>query len=161
MAAAGPLVWCDEAVVTDVVPAARATRSWVLRRQLRSGNSWSRVELALHRSGAARTRARAGLAACGALRAAAGAARWLAGLLGGDLARRAGGLRTLARGTGMLLGAAGYTVVEYRRPSAGPDGAPGQPQHGLQVRADGGQRQPGQGEVQAGGQDAGRELQGG
>ena len=36
------MVWCDEAVVTDVVPADRLTRGWVLRRARRMGCS-SRV----------------------------------------------------------------------------------------------------------------------
>ena len=31
-AAGYAMIWCDEAVVTDVVPVARLTREWVLRR---------------------------------------------------------------------------------------------------------------------------------
>ncbi|WP_345710254.1 glycosyltransferase family 2 protein, partial [Kineococcus glutinatus] len=57
------LVWCDEAVVTDVVPAHRATRGWVLRRALRSGNGWSRTAQALRAPGAARARTRVVLTA--------------------------------------------------------------------------------------------------
>ena len=43
----GLMVWCDEAVVTDVVPAHRSTREWVVRRALRSGNSWSLTSVRL------------------------------------------------------------------------------------------------------------------
>ena len=44
VARGGRMVWCDEAMVVDNVPAGRLTRDWVLRRALRSGNSASRVE---------------------------------------------------------------------------------------------------------------------
>ena len=47
----GELIWCDEAVVVDVVPAARVTRDWVLRRAFRSGSSWSATSLKLADSG--------------------------------------------------------------------------------------------------------------
>ena len=77
------LVWCDEAVVTDVVPASRATRSWVLRRALRSGNGWVRVALAMAPTAAARVRVRVGLTARGSLRAAGGGARMALGALVG------------------------------------------------------------------------------
>lgn len=42
------MVWCDEAVVVDVVPADRSTRAWVLHRARRSGNSaWCRGRSAM------------------------------------------------------------------------------------------------------------------
>ena len=48
LAASGaPMVWCNEAVVTDCVPVARMSRQWVLRRAFRSGNSAIRVDLVL------------------------------------------------------------------------------------------------------------------
>ncbi|MDG5711871.1 hypothetical protein N0Z45_19695, partial [Acinetobacter baumannii] len=43
------IVWCAEASVLEDVPADRATRSWVCRRALSSGNTAARVELALVR----------------------------------------------------------------------------------------------------------------
>jgi len=117
LTAAGlPLVWCDEAVVTDVVPAARATRDWVLRRALRSGNGWSRTSLVLAAGPAGRWRARARLSAAGALRVGAGAAALAAGLVVRRPALHARGARTLARGAGLVTGAWGWTYVEYRRP---------------------------------------------
>jgi len=112
------LVWCDEAVVTDVVPASRATRSWVLRRALRSGNGWVRVAVALAPSAVARGRVRAELTVRGGVRTVGGGARLALGALVGRADLRARGLRTAARGTGMLLGACGWTYVEYRRPRA-------------------------------------------
>ncbi|WP_432511981.1 glycosyltransferase family 2 protein [Kineococcus sp. SYSU DK001] len=108
------ILWCDEALVTDVVPAARATRDWVLRRALRSGNGWSRTSLELRPGLAARVR----LSAAGAVRAGAGAGALLAGALVRRRPWRARGARTLARGLGMVGGAWGWTYVEYARPAA-------------------------------------------
>jgi succinoglycan biosynthesis protein ExoM len=117
-AEAGPLVWCDEAVVTDVVPDHRSSRSWVLRRQLRSGNSWSRTALMLAPSAGDRLRLRLGLTVMGAARVAVGAARWMIGVPTASRVHRARGAKTLARGLGMILGAYGYDYIEYRRASA-------------------------------------------
>lgn len=114
----GRLVWCDEAVVTDVVPAARTTRAWVLRRALRSGNSWSRTTLALAASPQDRTRARAVLTGRGLVRLGGAGVRLLLGVLVRSPGQRARGARTLARSAGMLSGAWGYVYVEYRRPRA-------------------------------------------
>jgi len=110
-----PLVWCDEAEVTDVVPVARTTRGWVLQRAMRSGNSWSRTSLVLVGPGARSVPVRARLLVDGGVRLLGGAARWVAGAATGSLARRARGVRTLARGTGMVTGACGWTYLEYRR----------------------------------------------
>ncbi len=115
VAAAGSMVWCDEAVVTDVVPAARATREWVLRRQLRSGNSWSRTALMLCDGRSRRLALRLALTARGVLRLAAGPALWLAGVATRDVARRARGAKVVARGAGLLMGAYGLSYDEYRR----------------------------------------------
>lgn len=115
VAAGHPLYWCDEAVVTDVVPAHRATRDWVLRRSLRSGNGWSRTTFALDPRPAARARAAVVLVTTGSLRLGGGAARWTLGVIGRRPAWRASGLRTAARGAGMISGAVGWTYVEYKR----------------------------------------------
>ena len=113
------MVWCDEAVVTDAVPAARLTRSWVLARALSSGNSVARVELALAAGWLSRTRTRVAVAGAGIPRLAGGAARWCLGAATGSLAHRAKGLRTAARGTGMVLGSLGFVHLEYRREPGG------------------------------------------
>lgn len=113
--AEGPLVWCDEAAVTDVVPAARCRRGWVVRRAFRMGNSWSRVALALEESRAGRGRGRLALTAAGTARIAGGLLGLVAGWCTRDRAREAGGTRAALRGAGIVAGAWGYTYLEYRR----------------------------------------------
>jgi cellulose synthase/poly-beta-1,6-N-acetylglucosamine synthase-like glycosyltransferase len=112
----GRLVWCDEARVLDVVPAGRLTRGWVLRKALRTGNSWSRVTLALEPSTLRRLVRRAVLTAHGLVRIAGGLGRVLVGAVTRSLGQRARGARTVARGLGMAGGAWGHVVAEYRRP---------------------------------------------
>jgi succinoglycan biosynthesis protein ExoM len=125
VAAAGPLTWCDEAVVTDVVPARRCTRGWVVRRQFRSGTSWSHTLVAAAPV-PRRAALRLGLTVRGVARVVAGAGRLLAGVVLRDLGHRANGTRTAVRGLGMVLGAWGYVYAEYRRPdrATGPEPAP-------------------------------------
>ncbi|TFV52997.1 glycosyltransferase family 2 protein [Blastococcus sp. TF02A_35] len=111
----GLLVWCDESVVTDRVPAERLTREWVLRRAFRSGNSSSRVDVVLARGRGARAAARVRAVVRGSLRLAGGGARWVLGAVLRDELHAARGLRTAARGSGMLAGAGGVVYQEYRR----------------------------------------------
>lgn len=111
----GTMLWCDEAVVVDRVPATRLTRGWVLRRALRSGNSAARVSIELAGTPAGRLGARAVSLASGSLRLLAGSARLSAGIAAGSLAQKARGMRTAARGLGMASGAFGYVYSEYRR----------------------------------------------
>jgi len=111
----GVLVWCDEAVVVDVVPSARVTRSWVMRRAFRSGSSWSSTSLQLSSGLAARTWMKMALTSRGTVRICAGAGRLVLGLATASLRQRARGQRTIARGAGMLSGAWGYVYSEYRR----------------------------------------------
>ena len=118
LAALGPMVWCDDAVVTDHVPAARTTRDWVLRRAYRSGNSASRVDLALAGGVVDRARARGTAVGRGLPRVVGGLGRWLVGRVLRSPAHQAHGLRTAARGAGMLAGTAGHVYVEYRRTAA-------------------------------------------
>jgi succinoglycan biosynthesis protein ExoM len=113
----GSLVWCDEALVVDVVPTARTTARWVMLRALRSGNCWTRTSVTLARGRAQRVRVRAAMALQGLYRLTAGAARWLVGAVARDLGHRARGARTMARGAGMLSGTWGYVYSEYRRPT--------------------------------------------
>lgn len=113
----GRLVWCDEAIVWDVVPAERTTRSWVVRRAFSSGNSWSLTSIALADGPLARVRARLTGIAKGGVRAAGGALRLVGGVLTRSVRHRAKGTRTLARGAGMVSGVFGYSYEEYRRSS--------------------------------------------
>ncbi|MDQ1631403.1 MAG: succinoglycan biosynthesis protein ExoM [Frankiaceae bacterium] len=116
-AAGGRLVWDDAAVVHDEVPAARLTAGWVLRRALRSGNSWSRSSLALTSDPRRRLLVALRLVLRGLVRLAGGAARMLAGAVLLRMGWVAQGLRTMARGAGMVGGATGLTYREYARPT--------------------------------------------
>jgi GT2 family glycosyltransferase len=118
LARTGSLVWCDEAIVWDVVPASRVTRDWVVRRAFRSGNSWSLTSVALAGSTSARWKARASCLGKGLVRVAGGAARTVVGVVTRSLRHRAKGIRTLARGAGMISGLVGYSYKEYRRPGS-------------------------------------------
>lgn len=111
----GRLVWCDEAVVHDVVPANRNSRSWVSRRAFRMGNSASRAAVHVAPGPAARLGQRTAMAGRGAARVVAGAVRAATGLLVRREEAHARGTRTLLRGAGMLSGALGYVYGEYRR----------------------------------------------
>ena len=113
----GRMVWCDEAVVHDIVPATRTTRRWVLLRALSSGNSWGLTSVRLAARPADRVRTVAALHGGALVRLAGGGARVALGLALGDEAHRARGLRSAARGAGMLLGAWGVPYREYRRKS--------------------------------------------
>lgn len=107
--------WCDEAIVIDRVPVSRLSKDWVLRRSLRSGNSWSRVALELATGPKEQLVTRAVLSARGGLRLAGGLGRYSLGVLTQAPNHRAKGLRTTARGAGMLSGAFGYVYSEYQR----------------------------------------------
>lgn len=110
---AGPLAWCAEAVVTDVVPVERLSRRWVLQRAYSSGNSVTRVDRVLARGQVERVRVLLRGAALGLVRLAGGAARAALGTVTGSAAHQARGLRTAARGAGMLAGVAGAGYAEY------------------------------------------------
>ncbi len=111
----GVIRWCQEAEARETVPAARANRDWVLRRNRRVGNAWSRIHLDLAESRRERLATRTSLLARGTLRVARGAllAGW--GLLTRDLSRRAAGECHVAAGLGVLSGASGRVVTEYLR----------------------------------------------
>jgi succinoglycan biosynthesis protein ExoM len=111
----GTMVWCDEAVVIDVVPRKRLTRRWVLQRAYRSGNGWIRAELQLQSSSLRRVGVRAALLGKGLVRVTGGLVRLGAGALTGRMSDRARGMRTLARGAGLVTGSIGIVYSEYRR----------------------------------------------
>jgi glycosyltransferase involved in cell wall biosynthesis len=110
----GRILWAARALVTDVVPAERLTRRWVLQRAFSSGNSWSSTALRSAGHGL-QPRLRAALTAKGLTRVAGGVARLAFGLVGRSVRSRARGMRTLCRGAGMIAGAWGYGYLEYRR----------------------------------------------
>jgi len=110
-----PMIWCDEAVVVDHVPDDRATREWVLGRARRTGNS--EVVVGLRIAAGRRERARERLRAVvrGGLRFVGGTIQFALGRLTGSITWQARGAKARRRGHGMLLGATGRTVAEYRR----------------------------------------------
>ncbi len=116
------MVWCDEAITIDRVPVSRLTRSWVLRRAFRLGNSESLVSLALCRSRGQRIEARLRATTAGTVRVVGGGLRWAVGRITGSLVHRARGQRAVYRGAGMVAGAYGHAYAEYARPHdpAGP-----------------------------------------
>lgn len=116
--AGGAMVWCDEAIVFDVVPASRLTRDWVLHRAFRSGNSWTRTSLALSTTASERWLTRLDALGRGGVRIAAGLARFSVGWAARSKVHQARGLRTCARGCGLAAAAVGYHYHEYRRESA-------------------------------------------
>lgn len=111
----GRIVWCDEAVVTDLVPADRSTRKWVLRRAFSSGNTSSQVSLELSDGGYRRFESQFGLVAAGCIRSVGGALRFAFGVCTRSVGDKAKGLRTCVRGAGMISGAFGYSYQRYRR----------------------------------------------
>ncbi len=112
-AAGRVLVWCDEAVVTDRVPASRLTRRWVMQRAFRSGNSWTATSLVLARSRRARLAVRATCLARGGVRMLGGGGQVATGVVRRSLGLRARGTRTVARGAGMVAGTVGFNFREY------------------------------------------------
>lgn len=109
------MVWCNEAVVTDVVPADRVTRRAVLRRAMSMGTKLTRTDVELAIGPTQRILARLKGAGRGTVRLCAGGIALLGGTVTHSLAWRARGTRTAARGLGMLTAAFGYQHHEYRR----------------------------------------------
>lgn len=109
----GRIVWCDEAVVVDHIRPERATRAWVVQRHFRSANVWSRTSVALADGRASTFAVRLGLTFQGAGRMVVGCIRETFGRITHDLTHEARGRRTLARGTGMVVGAWGFAYNEY------------------------------------------------
>lgn len=113
----GTFYFCAEALVHDVVPVDRATRTWVLKRAHRSGNSWSRTQMDVTPAGPRRLLNRLTLTAQGIARIGFGIARGAFGLVTRNIAQQANGARNIYRGAGLVSGAWGHTHVEYARKS--------------------------------------------
>ncbi|WP_369257926.1 glycosyltransferase family 2 protein [Geodermatophilus amargosae] len=113
--AGGRMVWCDESVVVDRVPAERMTRTWVLTRAWSHGNAAVLTDLRLAPGTSARLRIRASGLARGLARGGGGGLRWGWGLVSRSARHQARGLRTLLRGAGMAAGACGLVFEEYGR----------------------------------------------
>lgn len=114
VARGGRIIFCDDAPVTDLVPADRATRGWVLRRAYHHGGT--HVFTTLH--GVTGRRRRLLQVRCfggGAGRALVGLLKVGAGLITRSLRTRATGWRLAYRGSGMMIEALWGTRPEYTR----------------------------------------------
>ena len=120
--AGGVIRFAAGAVVTKRVPAARARRTWVLERSLRSGSSWARVRIdtAAPDGGAsgrlARLRLCLGYGAKGLAKAGIDGARAGVARIRGDVPAQARYEVSSRGGLGMVVGALGVHVREYGRP---------------------------------------------
>lgn len=111
----GRIAWCDEGRVTDLVPAARMTRTWVLDRARSHGNTTTLVDLALAGGPAAALAVRVKALVGGAGRWGVGHAMAASGRLRRSRRLDARGRRMAHRGVGMMTAALGHRVVEYAR----------------------------------------------
>lgn len=109
------MVWCDESVITDLVPLDRMTRRWVLRRAWSHGNSAGMLRVRLSGGGVRSLVARVSGVTGGVVRIVGGGARWAFGILTRSLRHQARGARAVWRGGGMVSGAAGMVYQEYAR----------------------------------------------
>lgn len=117
VASGGTIEWCDEAQVVEIVPASRATRTWVLRRAYRSGNSWARTSVRLAAGPVDRAFVRAQCILRGIVRLVGGGLRTGLGIVLRSPAHDASGRRTVMRGAGLVAGAVGSVYAEYQRPA--------------------------------------------
>lgn len=111
----GKVVWCDEAVVIDHVPAERLTRAWVLRRRYRFGSTHVEVLLKLAGGRWGRSVARVRSSVKALLELGHGSTLVLVGACTTSLRRRALGEAEVARGLGRLAAVVGRRYHEYRR----------------------------------------------
>jgi succinoglycan biosynthesis protein ExoM len=114
-AAGGRIVWCAEAVVSDVVPADRLTRSYLLARTAGLASSTVGAALLLAPGRGRRTALRARVLCAGLARGALGALQVARAALQGDVAGNARGRRSLARSRGELRAASGRVLLPYAR----------------------------------------------
>ena len=108
------MVWSDEAVVHERVPAGRITLRWVLRRSFRLGNTHTRFDRDL--DGRPRTMAMRAVKALGWM--GTGVLAGLAAAIRRDGTGVVGGMERVARGAGMLAAFGGFRFVEYARSSS-------------------------------------------
>ncbi|MCW2748649.1 MAG: hypothetical protein JWP10_1791, partial [Nocardioidaceae bacterium] len=111
----GRIVWCQESVTEDHVPAERLSRRWALHRAMGHGATDARVTILLAGRGAGRMRARVEGIVGGVGRCGFGGARYLLGVVSRNVSHRALGLRMAWRGRGMIVGSLGRSISEYER----------------------------------------------
>ncbi|WP_375492337.1 glycosyltransferase family 2 protein [uncultured Jatrophihabitans sp.] len=116
VAAGGDIVWCDESVAEDHVPADRATLRWLMKRVFSQGHASVAVDLlAAHGDAAAAGRIRLRAVVAGVGRILVGAPRLVAGVLARSDHRSGLAVRLVVRGAGMVWAGFGVTHHEYAR----------------------------------------------
>lgn len=115
VAAGGCIVWCNEALVTERVPAARATRDWVLQRAVRQGQSWARVRLDVLPHRRRRGIRRAEFSVRSVARICGLSGSFLLARMRGDTQGAARAEYARAGAWGVLTGALGRQHLEYGR----------------------------------------------
>lgn len=113
-AAGGVIRWCDDAEVSEVVPASRLTRAWVVRRATRTGASWAHATLEV---APPRRRAVIGLKmlATAAVRVPQGALTYLFGTLTRRPGTASRGLTRAASHVGAIGRLFRLRIREYKR----------------------------------------------
>jgi succinoglycan biosynthesis protein ExoM len=107
------IVWSQEAVVYEAVPAERGTVAWILRREYQTGNGWVFCEAGVNN----RFRSRMLWLAKACAHVAIGSANVI---LQSMLLNRTGIVRSLQRvslGAGMLAALAGHRFLAYKNPN--------------------------------------------
>lgn len=118
VAAGGTIVWCDEAEVIEAVPAERTRLGWVMRRLVRTSNSWARVEIKIGKAQDAYRKTFVATVARVPYLGGRGIAYALLGLVTQDRQRQAIGLRDVCCAFGVGLATVGRVRAEYRRINA-------------------------------------------
>lgn len=114
-AAGGHIVWCAEAIVSDVVPVERLTRDYLLARTAGLANASARVALMLAQGRGRRAVLRARTLCAGMARGALGVLQVARAAVRGDVAGDARARRALARSRGELLATFGRVLLPYAR----------------------------------------------
>lgn len=108
--AGGKIVWNDEAVAEEIVPATRSDAGWIYQRAFRIGNSSAFIEKDLFGFGTVLKK----VVLTGCYRILKGLVSWPIALFRGRVARvRA--WRHVAWGAGLLAGLVGFKYREYER----------------------------------------------
>lgn len=111
----GTIRWAEDAVVVEQEDPERHTRSWLLMRVFRFGNTSARVRITLAPTAAGRFVERVLAFGQGGARVVGGSVRWAFGVVSRSLPHQTHGLRIASRGLGMMAGAVGYAHDEYGR----------------------------------------------
>lgn len=109
------IVWCNESVAKDLIPAERLTRRWVLRRAWSHGNTHALIDVHLAPTGLRRGVTRIKVGVTGAGRIVAGVGQFTRGVVRRSLRDRARGARMIWRGAGVAAGSCGVAFEEYAR----------------------------------------------